>query len=534
MVGSRARRKLAAPRMGDLVPRTGRVTEPFGHDARGLLVYADDGYMSVVLRRAERIAGRARGATLGVLEQAQGFTSYVSYAGPWRVEGGEVVNSVEHALHPDLVGTEQRRRVTLSGDEMVLTGDERSAAAGALRAHGPASWSRSSSPRPAGMDAHGPAGNRDCYRQAVEEAGRRPPGGTGRGGAARGRSARATISRRPKDRRAHVGLAVARHRAPPARAGPAPAAFGYSACVAPCPPCSPPRTWGTLLLSADRRGRRRRRGRRGAEALPGHRGLVPAARIAAVRASWLFELRSAGRCRWRDRCCCRASTSRAARRRTSKNDLRDLDAARARRARRMGRTISRCRCSGAWTHTSTSAGAGRLRRSARGARSRRTTPSSKPNRLESRPSTAVMATPAGRLLLLRPRASGSNRSEAATWAWSASRQDRGVVRRRARASDTSHTVEVGQPRRAAAHRFLNALHRRHVAAVCVGTARGRRCLIPSNRPLTNDAERCVTEGDGILQRRASASTSRSAREFAVARLDAGTDGVDLIRCCSQT
>jgi hypothetical protein len=116
-------------------PATGRVTEPFGRDACGLIVYAEDGYMSVVLRRAERFAGRTRGATLSESEQAQGFTSYVHYAGPWRIERGEVVNSVEHALHPDLVGTEQRRRVTLRGDELVLTGDERYDAAGAMRVH---------------------------------------------------------------------------------------------------------------------------------------------------------------------------------------------------------------------------------------------------------------------------------------------------------------------------------------------------------------------------------------------------------------
>ena len=116
-------------------PATGRVTEPFGHDACGLIVYAEDGYMSVVLRRAERGAGHTRGATLSEPDQARGFASYMHYAGPWRIERGEVVHSVQHALHPDLVGTEQRRRVTLRGDGLELTGDERYDAAGALRVH---------------------------------------------------------------------------------------------------------------------------------------------------------------------------------------------------------------------------------------------------------------------------------------------------------------------------------------------------------------------------------------------------------------
>ena len=116
-------------------PATGRVSEPFGHDARGLIVYAPDGYMSVLMRRAERLPGRAWGAALSEREQAQGFTSYLHYAARWRIEQGEVVHDVEHALHPDLVGTQQRRRVTLRGDELTLTGDERFDAAGSVRAH---------------------------------------------------------------------------------------------------------------------------------------------------------------------------------------------------------------------------------------------------------------------------------------------------------------------------------------------------------------------------------------------------------------
>ena len=48
---------------------------------------------------------------------------------------------IEHALHPDLVGTPQRRRVELHGDELELRGDERIDATGAVRAHR-VSWRR--------------------------------------------------------------------------------------------------------------------------------------------------------------------------------------------------------------------------------------------------------------------------------------------------------------------------------------------------------------------------------------------------------
>ena len=98
--------------------------------------------MSVVLRRRERLADRRAGAPgLSEHDQAFCFGSYMHYAGRWHVEGNEVVHVIEHALHPDLVGTRQRRRVQLRGDELELTGDERIDAAGSLRAHR-VSWRR--------------------------------------------------------------------------------------------------------------------------------------------------------------------------------------------------------------------------------------------------------------------------------------------------------------------------------------------------------------------------------------------------------
>lgn len=103
----------------------GTEREPFGADARGLLMYGADGSMSAVLSRADR-------RPLGVerLETARhapdahriaAFDSYLSYAGRWRVEGSEVVHTVELSLVPDTVGLEQRRAFALDGDTLRLT-----------------------------------------------------------------------------------------------------------------------------------------------------------------------------------------------------------------------------------------------------------------------------------------------------------------------------------------------------------------------------------------------------------------------------
>ena len=49
------------------------------------------------------------------------FESYLSYAGRWRLDGDEVVHSVEMALNPNAVGLEQRRRVDWAGEDLVLS-----------------------------------------------------------------------------------------------------------------------------------------------------------------------------------------------------------------------------------------------------------------------------------------------------------------------------------------------------------------------------------------------------------------------------
>ena len=97
---------------------------PMGEEARGLVLYGADGWMSAVLSRGGR-------ATVGTssLEAYQevpaaakvaAFDSYLSYAGRWSVETdshgvSEVVHRVTEALVPELVGQSLRRRVGLQG-----------------------------------------------------------------------------------------------------------------------------------------------------------------------------------------------------------------------------------------------------------------------------------------------------------------------------------------------------------------------------------------------------------------------------------
>lgn len=115
----------------------GRPTSyPFGEDAEGLIMYTPNGYMNALLHRGARgpvSTQYVREAPEG--EKAALFDSFMQYAGPFRIEGQDVIHQVEHALNPDLVGTEQLRHVALDGDTLNLSGEEKIEAAGLSRFH---------------------------------------------------------------------------------------------------------------------------------------------------------------------------------------------------------------------------------------------------------------------------------------------------------------------------------------------------------------------------------------------------------------
>ena len=78
--------------------------------------------MSGVLMRVARpmfavggIIGAAPDAKLAAID------GYISYAGRYRVSGGEIFHDVQLSLLPDWVGTMLTRRVSWSGEDLVLS-----------------------------------------------------------------------------------------------------------------------------------------------------------------------------------------------------------------------------------------------------------------------------------------------------------------------------------------------------------------------------------------------------------------------------
>ena len=119
----------------------GGVTRPFGEAPRGYILYADDGTMSASIARAARAPfGLANARNASAEAKAAAFDSYFHYAGPWRIEGEEVVHQVTMSLNPDMTGTEQRRLARFDGaGGLVLSAHEGS---GAKARHHILAWQR--------------------------------------------------------------------------------------------------------------------------------------------------------------------------------------------------------------------------------------------------------------------------------------------------------------------------------------------------------------------------------------------------------
>lgn len=112
----------------------GRVTEPLGPGAEGLLVYTADGWMSAELMAAGRPRlSRRNPRSASDDERAGAFDTYFAYCGRWRIEGDAVEHHVTLSHNPALVGTVQTRRIEMEAQDLTLSAEE--SVTGGLRVH---------------------------------------------------------------------------------------------------------------------------------------------------------------------------------------------------------------------------------------------------------------------------------------------------------------------------------------------------------------------------------------------------------------
>lgn len=107
--------------VGDDAPRY-----PFGEAAYGRITYTAEGRVWAVLMRPDRAplgADSLAGATEA--DRARAAAGYIAYGGTYRLEGNEVVHTVEHSLLPNWIGTELRRTAAFEPDgRLTLTTPE--------------------------------------------------------------------------------------------------------------------------------------------------------------------------------------------------------------------------------------------------------------------------------------------------------------------------------------------------------------------------------------------------------------------------
>jgi hypothetical protein len=107
----------------------GRRRHPYGEDAQGRLLYTPDGQMLAAVSRAAAAPLQARVPREATVEEkAAAFDAYFSYGGRFELDGDEVLHHVEIALNPAMIGTTQRRRLHLHGQDLTLSAAEPHAA----------------------------------------------------------------------------------------------------------------------------------------------------------------------------------------------------------------------------------------------------------------------------------------------------------------------------------------------------------------------------------------------------------------------
>jgi len=99
------------------------VTYPLGIDARGIIMYTPDGYMSAQLMRADRTPFDHDDPHLAHdNELAAAAAGYLSYAGPYTiVNDGLIAHHVEVSVLPNWIGGIQYRAAHLQNSQLVLS-----------------------------------------------------------------------------------------------------------------------------------------------------------------------------------------------------------------------------------------------------------------------------------------------------------------------------------------------------------------------------------------------------------------------------
>ena len=98
----------------------GRVVLPMGTELEGFIEYSDHGMFCVVAKK-DRAAFTTGGQwNAEDAEKAAAYSSYLTYAGGYDVEGDTIIHKVNYSIFPNWVGGVQRRLAVFDGELLSL------------------------------------------------------------------------------------------------------------------------------------------------------------------------------------------------------------------------------------------------------------------------------------------------------------------------------------------------------------------------------------------------------------------------------
>jgi len=106
--------------------KDGHIIYPLGADATGYIVFTEKNILSVQLmatNRDEETPDTVISEMNTAVEQQMAKYGYHAYSGPYSIDKDESIltTHVELSLIPDYIGSKQRRKATINGDELHLS-----------------------------------------------------------------------------------------------------------------------------------------------------------------------------------------------------------------------------------------------------------------------------------------------------------------------------------------------------------------------------------------------------------------------------
>ena len=100
----------------------GQITNLFGHDPVGYIMYNADGYMFVAFMHADRPSFATEDYFAASLEErVAAMDTFLSYCGRYSIRGDRVIHHIEVCYFPNWVGMDQERIYAFEGDKLTLS-----------------------------------------------------------------------------------------------------------------------------------------------------------------------------------------------------------------------------------------------------------------------------------------------------------------------------------------------------------------------------------------------------------------------------